>query len=79
LNVTLSWNINITGTCTVSSTRLERKKGGTATFTAVAFNPTSPYTDVVSNPGNYTYRLQVQSSSGQTFYSNEKTIKVNKK
>lgn len=79
LNVTLNWTVDITGTCTVSSTRLERKKGGNGTYTVVAFNPNSPYTDNVPNPGQYTYRLQIQSSTGQTFYSNEKNIKVNKK
>jgi subtilisin family serine protease len=76
--VTLTWNINV-GSCTVTSTRLERKKGGNGAFTAIAFDPTSPYQDNVGNPGQYTYRLRIVTSDGQTGFSNERTIQVKKK
>ena len=77
LTVTLSWTINTSG-CTVSSTRLERKKSN-GTFAPVAFNPSSPYIDNVPTPGQYVYRLSISSSTGQTFYSNEKSLQVKKK
>lgn len=64
--------------CTIASKNLERKKGGEA-FSSIANNPTSPYTDNLPNPGNYTYRLKVVLSNGQVGYSAEKTVKVNKK
>lgn len=79
LNVTLTWTVNVTGTCTISSTRLERKKGVKGNYSAVAFNPTSPFLNPVPTPGSYYYRLMIQSSTGQTFYSNERNIQVKKK
>lgn len=78
LNVTLNWSNTITGTCTISSTRLERRKGS-GSYSVIAFDPNTPYHDNVPTPGNYTYRLAIQSSTGQTFFSNEKSIKVSKK
>lgn len=78
LTVNLTWTVSNSG-CTIASSRLERKKGVNGTYSAVAFNPVSPHQDNVQTPGSYTYRVMFQSSTGQTFYSNERNIQVKKK
>lgn len=82
LAVNVGWANTITGDCTISSTRLERKskiKGVVSPYAPIAFNPTSAYIDNVSEPGQYTYRLMIQSSTGQTFYSNAYQVQVKRR
>lgn len=78
LNVTLTWNVSVSGTCSIQSSKLERRKNN-GSYTVVATNPVSPYQDQVATPGQYTYRITLLSTTGQTFYSNEKSIQVKKK
>lgn len=82
LNVGLSWTVNVSGTCTIQSTKLERwkkEKGAWIDYTVVATNPTSPHQDNVPGAGQYKYRLAFLTSTGETFFSNERQIQVKRK
>jgi subtilisin family serine protease len=72
-NIVLAWNDNSNNELTFI---IERKKTGPWTQVAVVGANSTTYTDHVTLPGLYYYRMKAQNPVGNSAYSNQITVEV---